>query len=243
VAKIIDLQLQSTSLCVWTDLHLAAERPGEIAAFAAQVEAVPTHVALLCLGDLFDAWTGAETTAAGDFEAVTAALHARASSGGRSILLRGNRDVLLNSASAQGLGWELADRVIWQSPDLQTVLFSHGDEYCVNDQPYQRLRRLLRSSWVRGLLKILPGATRSWIAKRMRGHSQVAVARKALDSLALSPEAAIEPLLAVGASLGVIGHLHKAAEHDLAGNRHLTVLPAWEPGQPAWTGSETSRGA
>ncbi|MAW60510.1 MAG: hypothetical protein CMJ94_06715, partial [Planctomycetes bacterium] len=63
-----DLVLPGGPLAVWTDLHLRPEAPAEIAAFAAQVEAVSADTTLLLLGDLFDAWTGPETFRSTAFE-------------------------------------------------------------------------------------------------------------------------------------------------------------------------------
>jgi UDP-2,3-diacylglucosamine hydrolase len=118
------------------------------------------------------------------------------------------------------------------------VLFSHGDEYCWNDLPYQRLRRTLRRPLVRGVLRCLPAFVRIWMGKKMRGHSQEAVARKPLDTLALDLSAVERALDQASAGLAVIGHLHAAANHDLEGGKRLLVLPAWQPNQPAWTSPE-----
>lgn len=222
---------------VWTDLHLRAEAPAEIQAFSAQVEAISAGQTLLILGDLFDAWTGPESVAAPEFAPLRSAFSARQGAEQTSILLRGNRDVLMRPSQAAALGLELADRVLWQGPN-GPVLFSHGDEYCLNDQPYQRLRRTLRRPLVRGLLRCLPAAARIWMGKKMRGHSQQAVARKPLDTLALELPAAELALNRVQAQSAVIGHLHRAAEHTLGAGKRLTVLPAWEPNQPAWTSPE-----
>lgn len=232
-----DRELAVGPLVVWTDLHLRAEAPDEVQAFAGQVESLRAGETLLILGDLFDAWTGPESVRASGFAPLRSALLARRAAGETSILLRGNRDVLMRPSQAAALGMELADRVLWQRP-TGPVLFSHGDEYCLNDQPYQRLRRTLRRPMVRGLLRCLPARVRIWMGKKMRGHSQEAVARKPLDTLALELGAAERALERAQSSLAVIGHLHSPAEHSLAGGKRLIVLPAWQPDQPAWTSPE-----
>jgi UDP-2,3-diacylglucosamine hydrolase len=229
--------LAAVPLVVWTDLHLRAEAPAEIQSFAAQLEGIPAGQTLLILGDLFDAWTGPESAAGPEFASLRTALAARQAAGQLSILLRGNRDVLMQPRQARALGFELADRVLWQGPS-GPVLFSHGDEYCLNDLPYQRLRRTLRRPLVRGLLRCLPAQLRIWMGRKIRGHSQQAVARKPLDSLALELPAAERALERAQSSLAVIGHLHAPAKHPLKGARTLLVLPAWQPNQPAWTSPE-----
>ena len=232
-----DRVLAAGPLVVWTDLHLQAEAPDEIRAFSSQIEALPAGETLLILGDLFDAWTGPESVAAPEFAPLRTALAARQATGQASILLRGNRDVLMRPSQAAALGLSLADRVLWQRP-AGSILFSHGDEYCLNDQPYQRLRRTLRRPLVRAILRCLPARVRVWMGKKMRGHSQEAVARKPLDTLALELPAAERALDAAQSGLAVIGHLHAPAEHQLAGEKRLIVLPAWQPKQPAWTSPE-----
>jgi UDP-2,3-diacylglucosamine hydrolase len=229
-----DRELAAGPLVVWTDLHLQAEAPDEIQAFATQIEAIPAGETLLILGDLFDAWTGPESAVASAFAPLRAALAERYAAGQASILLRGNRDVLMRPSQAAALGVDLADRVLWQGP-AGPVLFSHGDEYCLNDLPYQCLRRTLRRPLVRGLLRCMPARTRVWIGRRMRGHSQQAVARKPLDALALELPAAQAALDRAQAGLAVIGHLHAPAVHALEAGKKLIVLPAWQPNQPAWT--------
>jgi UDP-2,3-diacylglucosamine hydrolase len=232
-----DRELAAGPLLVWTDLHLQADAPEEIRSFAAQLDAIPSGQTLLILGDLFDAWTGPESVAGPEFAPLRAALAARQAAGQPSFLLRGNRDVLMQPCQAERLGLELADRLIWQSPGGK-VLFSHGDEYCLNDLPYQRLRRTLRRPVVRGMLRCLPAALRIWMGRKMRGHSQQAVARKPLDSLALELPAAQAALDRASANYAVIGHLHAPAVHALDAGKQLIVLPAWQPSQPAWTSPE-----
>ena len=232
-----DLVIPAGPLVVWTDLHLRPEAPDEILAFAAQVDGVPHDQTLLLLGDLFDAWTGPETLRPEAFAPLRTALTGRAKAGGSTILLRGNRDVLMRPEQGPALGLELADRVLWDGP-AGPVLFSHGDEYCLHDRPYQRLRRTLRRPSVRGLLRLLPAGVRTWMGRRMRSHSQEAVARKPLDVLALDLQAAERALVERGAQRAVIGHLHAPAEHALGSSRSLQVLPAWEPAQAPWTGHQ-----
>lgn len=222
-------------LVVWTDLHLRRDAEPEIAAFAEQVDGVPHATTLLILGDLFDAWTGPETARPEAFAPLRTVFARRAAAGAATWLLRGNRDVLMTPGQARSLGVELADRVTAEV-DGTLVLFSHGDEACLNDRPYQRLRRALRHPLVRGTLRLIPAPGRRRLGRWMRGRSTAAIARKPLDAMALDLAAADRALAAAGAEIGVIGHLHEEAEHALPSGRRLLVRPAWEPGQPAWTG-------
>jgi len=80
------------------------------------------------------------------------------------------------------------------------------------------------------LLRSLPLPWRSWLATRLRGKSRAAVARKALDHLALSSEAAAADASLRQVSQLWIGHLHFAELRPLGEGRVLRILAAWEPG-------------
>jgi UDP-2,3-diacylglucosamine hydrolase len=236
------LCLQTEQVWVWADLHLHQDQASEILRFAEQIQSVPAEIqAVLVLGDLFDAWVGPETWQDPAFQPLVDAfrqLHARQID---LILLRGNRDVLMNPADVAQVHAQLADSVLLKTGS-SFALLSHGDEYCLNDLPYQRLRRTLRRPLVRGILRALPHRLRKRIAAKMRGHSERAVGRKPMDMMALNEGAVLAALAKVrggktelGDGLAVIGHLHQERQQKLAEGRFLHVLPAWEPGIEAWT--------
>ena len=229
------LTLQVKRAWVWADLHLRDDQPDEILAFANQLQAVPAEVdSVIVLGDLFDAWIGPETWQNPAFQPLLRSFRALAVQQTTLILVRGNRDVLLDPKDATDLPAVVVDRILLLADSGQKILLSHGDEYCLNDLPYQRLRRTLRRPWVRFLLRRLPFSLRNRIAARMRGHSQRAVGRKPLDILTLNLDAAQIALTEVGAERAVIGHLHVANKQNLAAGGVLQVLPAWAPSVPAW---------
>ncbi len=255
------LRLQADRVWIWADLHLHEEQADEILRFAEQIQAVPEEVeAVIVLGDLFDAWVGRKTWQYPAFQPLVEAFCTLKSRQTDLILLRGNRDVLMNPADVAPVHGRLADRVLLESrppqdtaqlepstkPSLAAtalVLLSHGDEYCLLDLPYQRLRRTLRRPWVRGILRALPHRLRKRIAARMRGHSERAVGRKPMDMMALDESAVERALGEVGADLAVIGHLHQERRQALAGGGFLHVLPAWEPGAKAWIVGASGNGA
>lgn len=229
------LQLRADRVQVWADLHLHEDQAGEIEQFAEQINQLPAEIeTVLILGDLFDAWVGVETWNYPAFQPLVQAFQALAARNIPLILLRGNRDVLMNPKDVTLVHATLADRVMLESSDQAPILFSHGDEYCLHDLPYQRLRRTLRRPLVRGLLRGLPHSLRKRIATRMRGHSQRAIGRKPMDMMALDESAVERALEAVGAGRAVIGHLHQERRQRLAGGGLLHVLPAWQPGAEGW---------
>jgi UDP-2,3-diacylglucosamine hydrolase len=226
------LRLEAQSAWVWADLHLQAERPTEIQAFADSLAEVPVGLeCVLILGDLFDAWTGPEMWCAAPFLALTEAFKKLSEGGVQVILIRGNRDVLMEPTDTAKVGAQLADEVLWAGESH--LLISHGDEYCLRDLAYQRLRRTLRRPWLRRFLRFLPVPIRQWIARKMRKRSTEAIARKPLDSMALDEAAICQALRENGAQKALIGHLHAAELRVLEGEFELEVLAAWQPGQTA----------
>ncbi len=231
----IHAELDARAVWLVADLHLRPDRPEEVAAFARQLDALPAACdALVVLGDLVDAWAGPGGWEEPGFEELVAAFRRLEARGIPAWVLRGNRDVLLEPADLGPLGARLADslRVTPEEPGAAAALLSHGDEYCLRDRPYQRLRRALRWRPLRAVLRGLPGSLRRALARRMRRVSAEAVARKPLDSMALVDEAVGEALAARGAERAVIGHLHREERRELAGGGRLEVLPAWGPGSP-----------
>ncbi|HBF23596.1 MAG TPA: UDP-2,3-diacylglucosamine diphosphatase [Planctomycetes bacterium] len=219
---------------VWADLHLEEGSPQEVEAF---VEDLRAHVrdagALVIAGDLFNAWTGRRQWKRPVFRPLAEALRKLRAMGTRVILLRGNRDVLLNAADGLAVGAEVADGVTFSSAG-RGILLTHGDEYCLNDRSYQRLRKFLRCSFVRGFLRCMPDFFKRGLAGTLRRTSQAAVARKPLDAMALVESSVSAALGRCGADQALIGHLHIAEKRDLEGGKQLEILPAWEPGAPPW---------
>jgi UDP-2,3-diacylglucosamine hydrolase len=225
------LVVQAKAAAVVTDLHLSGENPFEIQVFVSSLAALAgTADALIILGDLFDAYTGREDFVHPDFDHLRAAIQYLKSHGCPTFLVRGNRDVMLNASDGRNLGFTVVDSILLEQIDGPRVLLTHGDAFCLADLPYQRLRRILRFPGVRPMLRSLPHWARRRIARRMRGYSKQEVARKPLDSMALTLEQVATTMSEYEVSLAVIGHLHAFARHDLGGGRTLLVLPAWTPG-------------
>lgn len=228
------LVVQAKAAAVFTDLHLSGEKPWEIQVFVGSLAALAGKAdALIILGDLFDAYTGREDFVHPDFDHLRAAIQYLNSHGCPTFLLRGNRDVMLNASDGRNLGFTVADSILLEQFDGPRVLLTHGDAFCLADLPYQRLRRILRFPGLRPMLRGLPFWARRRIARRMRGFSVQEVARKPLDSMALTLPQVSEAMAEAKVDLAVIGHLHAPARHDLGFGRTLLVLPAWSPGTPA----------
>lgn len=225
-------RLAASEVWVVADLHLPPDDDAEARRFAAQLAELPDSCeALVVLGDLVDAWAGPGSWREPGYQPLLEALSRLPERGIACWLLRGNRDVLMEPPDLAGFGGHLADSLLLELGSRR-LLLSHGDEYCLRDRPYQRLRRSLRFRPLRWLLRALPYRLRRRLAQRMRGLSREAVARKPLDAMALVDQAVVSALARHGAEEALIGHLHRAERRPLGPERALRVLPAWGPQRP-----------
>jgi UDP-2,3-diacylglucosamine hydrolase len=226
------------SVLLFTDLHLDAQRPQECAAFAASLRALTPRApgaAVVVMGDLFDAYAGPEDWELPPFAPLLEAGRALAAAGARVVLLRGNRDVMLEPAHLPAAaGIEVTDSLLCRLPGRAPTLVTHGDAFCLADRRYQFLRRTLRRPRLRRFLLRRGIGARRWLAGRLRGVSRGELARKPLADLEVTPTAVAAVLAELGAAQAVIGHLHVRRSLALAGGGILRILPAWEPNTPAW---------
>jgi len=226
--------VRAAAAAVFTDLHLSPANPHEIHAFVASLAPLAGRAdTLIILGDLFDAYLGREDFLHPVFDHLRAAIRFLHDRGCPTYLVRGNRDVLLSANDGEQLGFVVVDSILLEMPQGPRVLLTHGDAFCLADLPYQRLRRILRFPGLRALLRGLPLWLRRRIARRLRGYSVLEVARKPLDSLALTLNQVAETMTEAQVEFAVIGHLHASARHELGSGRTLLVLPAWYPGTSA----------
>ena len=211
------------------DSHLG-DSPEEVNALIALLESAPAGLNnFVVLGDLFDAWIGPETVSCGPLANLPVAFAKLAEQGVNIFLVRGNRDVLLQKRDGALFSATVVDQLVWGEGKNQ-VLLSHGDEYCLRDKPYQRLRRFLRCRPVRGVLLALPIFIRQGLARKMRSASRQAIARKPLDVMALEESAVASALQRLGAGQAWMGHLHVEESRSIGANGQLMILPAWQPG-------------
>ena len=125
-ANLVDLGSQVIELhnekiyCV-ADLHLCASRPQEIVAFANEViDTCSKYSVVLILGDLFDVYVGPESLSGVDFVPLLSAFEQFAATG-RVIVVRGNRDVLLEGAHAEKHSFEVCDVVLSNCEQRRTL--------------------------------------------------------------------------------------------------------------------------
>jgi UDP-2,3-diacylglucosamine hydrolase len=220
---------------VIADLHLDLDDARACAEFTDWLAAQRDARTLVILGDLFEYWLGAPHLEHAGGRAVCAALASFARTRGPRAegaapavhVLHGNRDFLLDARFEAASGARVHPLGLRASCAGVEYLFLHGDELCIHDHAYQRLRRVIRSRPVRALARVLPRPALEWVARRLRRRSVAAVAAKAPLYVEQVASVGFAKLTASGARELVVGHAHRWREERDPDGRRLRVLDAW----------------
>jgi len=240
IEPIAELQAPATWRTVdfISDLHLQASEPDTFRVWQTFMATTPAD-AVFILGDLFDVWIGDDvlgTHPPAPFEHACAQVLGEAAGRLALFFMPGNRDFLLGQGST---GPTLPDRCHFTLLDDPCVLsfagqrwlLSHGDALCLDDGPYMKFRRQVRSAaWQQDFLA-RPLAERQRIARELRQQSQQQHAQRkqsAAPFIDLDRDAAYAWLQAANAPLLIHGHTHQPALHDLGGGLQRIVLSDWD---------------
>lgn len=212
-----------------SDLHLQPSHPGVIEAFIHFLKNRAIYAqALYILGDLFEVWIGDDEDDPA-FLSVQAALKDLTTQGISIYFIPGNRDFLIGKRFLAATG-------IQQLPDLAVVefgnhriLLAHGDQFCIQDQAYQRFRRWSRTAWFKALFSFLPRFVRRRLALRARQQSYAHTHHIALSLQDVDIPTIQKALQTYQADFMIHGHTHRPALETLPGSSlKRAVLPAWE---------------
>lgn len=240
MSKLPRLTLPGT-LWFAADLHLAQATPATNEAFIGFLEAAAEEAdALLLPGDIFDFWIGDDTVAIAPpwLAAVLEAMRATAS----QIPLwigRGNRDFLMGETLAGQLGAQLLPDAVLLETDYRTVLLSHGDEYCTDDQAYQQFRAMVRDPQWQAQFLAMPIPERLKMAQQARSDSMQANQQKSQEIMDVNAQAIDTAFRDTGVSLMIHGHTHRPARHVLQVDGRACerwVLPDWSCDEQPWRG-------
>lgn len=174
------------------------------------------------LGDVVEMWIGDDDDSA-CAEALAQVLKQAAAEASVN-LLHGNRDFLIGETFA-----EQNEVTLRPDPFLleDGLLLSHGDLFCTDDEAYQNMRALFRSSaWQQDILsKSL--AERQALGTMLRNQSKTENANKASNIMDVNEDAVRTELQNQGATRLIHGHTHRPGHHN-HGDFHRWVLGAWE---------------
>lgn len=214
-----------------SDIHLGPDIPltnSNFYDFLVSIQSQANN--LIILGDLFDLWYGDDTLlyetpgwlteAIDKLKAFALAVP--------TYFIHGNRDFLIGKKFSEITGIHiLPDEVILNIGDIKNIHISHGDQMCLDDIAYIRMRKIFRNKIVQKIFLMLPTRTRSKIATKIRGTSESS--KKGDKYYYDVPDRAIDSLVMRNSNITDIihGHTHKPNIHN-HGNIKRYVLPDWD---------------
>jgi UDP-2,3-diacylglucosamine hydrolase len=206
-----------------SDLHLADPEDAVFRTFEQLLVAESAAVdEIYLLGDLCEVWVGDDDD--GPLARALVDVLARVSRQARVLVMRGNRDFLF------GQGFEAATGACLipdPHPLDERTLLAHGDAYCIDDAPYQNVRRMLRSSeWQQDVLARTLEERRA-LAQAMRQQSAATNANKAENIMDVATAEIARVMAEHGGSRLIHGHTHRPGIHPAPWGRRY-VLGAWE---------------
>ncbi len=231
---------------VWlaSDIHLGPGTPETWAHFSAFLQRAANQAdALIIGGDLFDAWVGDDVALKAPSPWLSPILSQMAETGKKTKLYiaRGNRDFLIGHALCKRVHGTLLPEPAIIETDFGTILFTHGDELCTDDKPYQRFRSVVRNPLIQKLFFSLSVSVRERIAQLARQRSMKANKTKRADIMDVNAAAVKNMFMQHNVKTIVHGHTHRPAVRvfRLAQDNTLrhVVLPDWD-----YDHSESPRG-
>jgi UDP-2,3-diacylglucosamine hydrolase len=214
-----------------SDTHLTSARPEDVEQFLRFLRGPCTEAArVILLGDLFDFWVSPSQLRDPAVASVLAATRELLDAGVDVGFVEGNRDFAATPDLAAAGIRPLPDVGVLESGGRR-IAFTHGDQMCTRDTGYQAVRRLIRTGFVRHVLRALPTRTAIGIGQSARATSKQSTARKDYASMGLVPTAVVSLLRAHEADALICGHVHwgQRFEVDIDGAPHdVVVLSAWE---------------
>ena len=229
-----------TEVRLVSDLHLRPSDLENVQALASFLAGGDSNSVLCFLGDLFDYWVGAKQLRQEGWREIVALLKNCSETGRKLYFLHGNRDYQLDRAFERATGGKVvAGGLLLERAAQERLLCLHGDELCLNDLPYQKAKKKLRSWPLRLLTQSLPFKLAQGFADRARERSRYVVGKASSQSL-LPSRRAIDELCACGFTHLCFGHIHQPGQAEFEGARgslRFWVLPAFNhenPGFAIW---------
>jgi UDP-2,3-diacylglucosamine hydrolase len=214
-----------------SDLHLSADRPEVLSAFAKFLVTTAAQAkALYILGDLFEYWAGDDDLDAPFNRQIVSAL-ANLHAGGTALyLMHGNRDFLMGEALASACGAQLLPDPSLVDLHGTPTLLMHGDTLCTDDTAYMAFRAQVReAAWQQHFLA-QPLAQRKAQIEQLREQSRLAQRQKTAEIMDVNAESVINTLRQRDYPRLIHGHTHRPAlhVHEIDGHRcERWVLPDW----------------
>lgn len=215
-----------TNPVIISDLHLSPTKPKTIMAFVRFMKGEALRYSeLVILGDLFDFWLGDD--AHPEAQLVMALLRLHASTGRRVLVMPGNRDFVLGAGFARSIGAELLHDPVTVEIKGRKVLLAHGDQWCLRDVSYQKLRALTHDPKWQSMMLAKTVGERIEFAKEAKAQSSEEKRQKTAAEMDVVESAVADAARAAGVDLVIHGHTHRPAAHVL-GAYERWVVPDWK---------------
>ncbi len=199
------------------DAHLnGASDPNQkkLAKFLAGLSGIDT---LFILGDIFDYWSGYDEVVGKEYKEVLDSLKRVSARGIKIIYLEGNHDFSMGLFFTDTLKADVYPDYAELTLDNKRAYLAHGDAVDMS-LGYRLWRGLLRSSFFRIIVRLIPPKQGWNIARRLSGKSRQYSVLKADVEERLKRFA--QKKISEGFDIVILGHSHSAGVHEVnAGNR------------------------
>ncbi|MSQ57307.1 MAG: UDP-2,3-diacylglucosamine diphosphatase [Limnohabitans sp.] len=211
-----------------SDLHLQQSDTANFQSFQYYLRAHSPD-ALFILGDLFEVWVGDDfiDSTHGVFEKKCLDALKTASLRFPIYFLAGNRDFLLGQRALTAGGMQALSEPSVLKTKTTSILLSHGDYLCLDDQDYQKFRLEVRSHDWQSQFFVKPLQERIQIAKHLRQQSQQ-LKQKQTSYADVDQALATDWMNQLQCEVMVHGHTHKPQSHNLENKKVRHVLPDWD---------------
>lgn len=224
-------------ILVASDVHLSPADPAGAERFLRFLRGPAAAAAtLLVAGDLFEFWVTPSQAREPLATTVIGALADLVRSGTDVGFVEGNRDFAASPELREAGVRILPDIVVAEADGLRAVV-THGDLLCRRDVRYQAFRRVVRTSFVRHMLRAAPPALARRSGSAARAGSRMETARKSEGDMGLDPRAVAALLASRDADALVCGHVHWGRRHVVrvgGTDRAVVVLGAWDSGDASF---------
>lgn len=191
------------------DLHLMPQPDAISANFINFIDALNCTDVVFIMGDLFDFWIGDDATDP-VIEQIKHSLKNATAKGIKCYFICGNRDFLIGKKFATSTGLVLLNDYHQINYYNQQILLCHGDTLCVNDEKYQKYRKIVHIKWLQKLFLLLPLKIRVKIGQKIRNTSR----NQGRQSGEIDIDFANKKVQQFKAKVLIHGHTHREKIHQ-----------------------------
>ena len=234
-----------------SDLHLDPKRPDIQACFDQFINSCLNSNSnknnndnkidsLYILGDLFEVWLGDDASIP-VYKQPISQLKQLSDHGIAVYVMHGNRDFLMGADFEQASGCRLIPDLYHlktgSKENSQTILLSHGDIFCSDDEEYMKFRQMVRDPLWQTEFLSKSISERLNIAQAMRQQSKqrgqkLYTQEKASEITDVNQKTVEQIMSAHQINTLIHGHTHRPAVHQFTINKQTfkrIVLPDWNP--------------